>query len=46
MRLHRTLKNLEWTIKEHKFSGNDPVLIFDFLGRTVEEADTLGMNET
>ena len=44
-RLHRVLKNLELTMKEHKFSGEDPILVFDFLGRTVEEADTLAMNE-
>lgn len=44
-RLHRTLKNLELTMKENKFTGEDPILIFDFLSRTVEEADTLAMNE-
>ena len=44
-RLHRSLKNLKLTMQDHKFFGEDPILIFDFLGRTVEEADTLGMNE-
>ena len=44
-RLHKTLKNLELTMKEHKFSGEDPILVFDFLSRLVEEADTNGMSE-
>ena len=44
-RLHKTLKNIELTMKEHKFSGEDAILVFDFLSRVVEEADVLGMNE-
>ena len=44
-RLHRLLKNIELTMREHKFDGEDPILIFDFLSRAVEEADTLAMNE-
>ena len=32
-------------MKEYKFSGEDPILIFDFLSRLVEEADTNGMSE-
>ena len=44
-RLHKTLKNIELTMRDHKFSGEDPVLVLDFLTRVVEEADTLGMSE-
>jgi len=44
-RLHKTLKNLELTMKEYKFSGEHAILIFDFLSRLVEEADTNGMSE-
>ena len=44
-RLHRLLKNIQLTMREHKFDGEDPILIFDFLSRAVEEADTLAMNE-
>ena len=44
-RLHKTLKNLELTMREYKFSGEDPILIFDFLSRLVEEADTNSMTE-
>lgn len=29
----------------HKFSGNDPILIIDFLTRMVEETDNLLMSE-
>jgi hypothetical protein len=43
--LHRLLKNLELSFKDSKFTGKDPVLIFDFLTRMVEECDTLGMSE-
>lgn len=43
--LSRLLKSLDLTFKEHKFSGSDPILVFDFLTRIVEEADMLGMTE-
>lgn len=43
--LHRTLKNLALKLKDFKISGQPPICIFDFLGRLVEEADTLDMNE-
>jgi hypothetical protein len=39
------IKNLELTLKERKFDGSDPILIFDFLGRLTEECDTLKMSE-
>ena len=42
-RLHKTLKNIELTMREHKFSGEDSILIFNFLSRVVKEADVLGM---
>lgn len=44
-RLHRTLKNLELKIKHFKFSGEDPIIIFDFLIRLVEESNTLQLSE-
>ena len=44
-RLHKTLKNIDLTMRKHKFSGEDTILGFDFLSRVVEEADLLGMNE-
>lgn len=43
--LQKTLKNIELTIRDHKFSGENPILVFDFLTRIVEGADTLGMSE-
>lgn len=39
------IKRLEIYLKEHAFSGKDPILVFDTLTRFVEEADTLGMTE-
>lgn len=44
-RLHRTLKKIELTMKDFNFSREDPILIFDFLRRLVQEDDTLDMNE-
>ena len=41
----KLLKNLDLSFSERKFSGRDPILIFDFLTRMVEECDTLGMSE-
>ena len=38
--LHSLLKNLDLSFRERKFSGQDPILIFDFLTRMVEECDT------
>ena len=43
--LHKLLKNLDLSFRESKFSGQDPILIFNFLTRMVEECDTLGMSE-
>ena len=40
------LKQMELTMKSRKFSGNDPILIFEFLHKFVEEAGTLGMSES
>lgn len=39
------LKSLELSLKEHMFSGKDPVTVLNFLTRFVEEADTIGMTE-
>lgn len=44
-RLHKTLKNVEFTMRDHKFSAEDPVLVLEFPNRVVEEAGTLGMSE-
>ena len=43
--LHKLLKNVNLSFKESKFTGKDPILIFDFLARMVEECDTLNMSE-
>lgn len=43
--LSRLLKSLDFTFKEHKFSGAEPILVFDFLTRIVEEADMLNISE-
>ena len=32
-------------MKDYRFSGEDPILIFDFLSRMVEECDILGLTE-
>lgn len=45
-RLHKNLKNIVLTMRGHKFSGEDIVLVFDFLTPFVEEADTPGMSES
>ena len=43
--LRRHIKSLELTMKDYRFSGEDPILIFDFLSRMVEECDILGLTE-
>ena len=43
VRVH--IKNLNLTMKSHIFDGNDPIKIFDFLTRFVNEADMLNMSE-
>lgn len=43
--LSALLKRMGLTMKEHSFSGDDPIMVFDFLTRFVEEADTLSMSE-
>ena len=43
--LHKMIKNLDLTLKERKFDGTYPILVFDFLARFTEECDTLRMNE-
>ena len=39
------IKSMDLTFKEHRFDGSDPILVFDFLTRFVEEADILTLNE-
>ena len=39
------LKNLTLTLKSLAFDGDDPIMIFDFLTRFVNEADMLNMSE-
>jgi len=43
VRVH--VKNLNLTMKKHTFDGSDPIKIFDFLTRFVNEADMLAMSE-
>lgn len=43
--LRKMLQNLELTFKDRKFSGEEPILIFDFLTRLVEESYTLDITE-
>lgn len=43
-RLHRTLENLQFTMKEYMFSGEDQILISEILSRLREEAHKLEMN--
>lgn len=40
-RPRKPLQNLEAMFKDRTFSGEDPILIFDFWTRLVEEAETL-----
>ena len=39
------IKRLELTMQRHRFSGEDPILVLDFLNKMVDEANTLGMSE-
>ena len=39
------IRNLELTLRERKFDGTDPILVFDFLARFAEECYTLKMSE-
>lgn len=43
--VHFHLKRLELSFADNKFSGDDPVMIFNFLTRFVEEAEILGISE-
>lgn len=43
--LHRVLNILDLTMKEHRFSGDDPILVFEFKSSMVEECCNLGLNE-
>ena len=38
-------KTFQSTFDNTKFSGDDPILVFDFLMKFVEEADTLNVSE-
>ena len=43
--LRKYIKALDITLQDYKFDGSDPIMVFDFLTRFVEEADTLNMTE-
>lgn len=43
--LRKTLQKLNLVFKNRKFLGENPILIFDFLTRLIEEADTLEKSE-
>lgn len=43
--VEKYLTELTLVMDNHKFSGKDPILIFDFLTRLVEETDKLQMSE-
>lgn len=43
--LRRHINGLELTKKEHIFSGDNPILILDFLSHMAEESDILGLTE-
>lgn len=43
--VHKFLRELKLVMDAHKFNGKDPILIFDFLTRYVEETDKLEMSE-
>ena len=38
------IKRMDTSLRRHRFSGGDPVLILEFLRRFVQEADILGMS--
>lgn len=39
------IKNLNLALKNHKFDGTDPIRVFDFLARFVNEADMVNTSE-
>lgn len=39
------IKRMKLTLRNQTFSGEDPILVLDFLARFVAEADILVMNE-
>lgn len=43
--LHKTLENIDPTVRDQNFSREDPVWVLHFLTRVLQEADTLRMNE-
>lgn len=45
LRLCKKLKSPELTFRERNYTGEDHFIIFDFLNRLVEEADTLDISE-
>lgn len=42
--LHEQEKMFLATLEYTRFSGDDPIMVFDFLTRFVEEADTLSVS--
>jgi len=41
----RAISKMELKLKEHHFSGNDPIMVIDFLTRLVREANIQGFSE-
>ena len=39
------LNKMKLTMSKHKFDGNDPIRVFDFLSRFVNESEMLNMSE-
>lgn len=44
-KVHDFLKRMELTLKDHRFSGEDPIRVLDFLARYVKEANIQAMSE-
>lgn len=44
-KLREQIKTFQAAFEGTKFSAEDPIMVFDFLTRFVEEADTLGVSE-
>ena len=39
------IKRMAYSLEEYRFTGEDPIMVFDFLARFCDEADTLEMSE-
>ena len=45
LEVKKHIKSLDLSLKKHIFSGEESIMVLNFLTRFVEEADTLGMTE-